>query len=229
MANLFQRKQFLPEYLERNQLWIDLLNAMDTVFGSSTVGIDQGILDLDMLRKPIDTADNLFEVNSADGKLTNIGQVRTLERALTVQLANYLGFAFKTSNVLLAEDYTRIASNLGQYYATTKGTPGWQNFFAFCLNAIFEVKALWTQDYVTFVEELDAGTPVWEDGGTWYPTTHVRLRYESTLTSFLTEDTIRAFFFYFANINLILESIDITFNFEIKTVLKADGYVHIRI
>jgi hypothetical protein len=199
------RTILVPEHLEHNQVWEDLMTEVNIAF----TAIDQGISDMGLLRKPIDTGDSIFASNRTAGKLTRLDAIRTLERSLTVQSCNNLGFTFKTSNVLDAEDYTRIAINLGAYYASTKGTQGWQNFLAFCLNAVFTVEQLWTTDYVTFVTEGSAGTPVW-DGGAWYPTTHVNLSYAGEFSG-LTSATIQDFFYYFANINLVLESISVDY------------------
>lgn len=221
-GKLYDRTLLVPEHLDHNPVWRDLMSAVDEAFSA----IDQGILDMSMLRSPLKTDDAIYTANYDAGKLTKLTDVRTLERPLTVQLCNQLGFAFKSSDILNPSDFVRIATNIGQYYATTKGTPGWQNFFAFCLNSVFEVKALWTTDYVTFVEEGSAGTPIW-NGGAWYPTTHVSLFYQTDEFIGVTESIIRAFFYYFANINLILESITIDITFPLDTVWGVDAYLEI--
>lgn len=214
------RTLLVPPYLETQPAWTALMAAIDEVFSD----IDVAIQDMDLLRKPLNTSDRIFASDLESGKLTRFQDVPTLERVLAIKLCSQLGFSFRTSGVMAAEDYIRVASSIGQYYATTKGTEGWHNFFAFCLNAVFDVKKLWTTDYVTFVEEGSEGIPVW-DGGAWYPTTHVRLTYQTDKFEGISEATIRTFFYFFANINLVLESITIDTKFTLPTEFMVSGHV----
>jgi hypothetical protein len=50
------------------------------------------------------------------------------------------------------------------------------------------------------------GTPIWQ-GGNWFPTTHVRVTFDGTKFSNVSDSDIVAFFYSFAPYNLVLESI----------------------
>jgi hypothetical protein len=87
---------------------------------------------------------------------------------------------------------------------------------------------LWTEDYINFIEEgaPGIGFPVW-DGGLWYPTTHVTLEYDPSAFVSLRPKDVTDFFYYFANINLVLAYITLGIKGTIKLHTAVEGYIEI--
>lgn len=221
------RSVLLPPYLDTD-VWNQLIEAIDEVFGD--LEIDDAKRQLQLMRQPINTADKIYAANLQDGRLTDLQDVESLERDSVVQQAKVLGFNFSTSSLFKAEDYLRLTQYISAYYTETKGTEVWQNFLGFCVNANFQVHVLWTRDYVTFYEEGDPaiGFAVYE-GGEWYPTTHVVLEYDSSKFGTLDPKAVTDFFYYFANINLVLEYISLGITGTLQLQVAINGYLTIEV
>lgn len=218
------RQTYLPEYL-KTPVWEDMVDAIDTTL--SNLGIDDARRQLTLLRTPINTSDIVFTEQREAGKLVRIEDIEQLERDSLVKRCNQMGFSFQIGNLLNASDYLRIAMHVGEYYLRNKGTQSWQDFLGFCANAQFQVKVLWTRDYATFFEEGEPGIgfPVW-DGGEWYPTTHVALEFDASKFG-IDPESVVALFYYFANINLVLGYLTLTFNGRLDLKVSANGYIEI--
>lgn len=199
------RDKLLAPQLSKSDVWVDLANKIDQVF--TQLGIDDARTKLALLRAPL----NLRDVVSVtpNGDLIALDSVERHERATLIQTANMIGFRFHHQNLLNTEDYLRLCMYLGQYYDEDKGTERFIEFMSYICNAIFELHTTWTRDYVHFLKEGDPliGTPVYE-GGEWYPTTHVILKYDFVRFSGVTVFNLIEFFNYFANINVVLWSIE---------------------
>lgn len=202
------RTKLLSVVLEQNPAWVEMAKSVDAALAES--GIDDARVKLQSLRSPINMDDALVRVNSETGILTALSDIERHEKATLVNTAELLGFRFYDQNILSAESYLRLCMSLGQYYSADKGTERFDDFMAFVINDGFTVVNTWTEDYVTFYEEGSGsiGTPVYE-GGTWYPTTHVVVRYGLGSLAGVTMEQVYEFFYYFANINLVLHRVDI--------------------
>jgi hypothetical protein len=66
---------------------------------------------------------------------------------------------------------------------------------------------MWTTDYITFYPEGDPfiGTPIWE-GGSWYPTTHVSINWDSGKFNVPLNNVV-SLFNDVSNYNLVLNDI----------------------
>jgi hypothetical protein len=110
--------------------------------------------------------------------------------------------------------YRTVSRFIGQYWFE-KGRGSMIDFLNFCTDTQFGITSLWTQDYVYFLDEGDPGigTTIF-DGGTWYPTTHVRLKVIGALAQ-TDLQSIGAFFYEVANYNLVLDAISKAYSLDI--------------
>lgn len=203
-----KRQILMPPAQGQNQLFLDLSDSIDEAF--EVAGIDPNIAALRTLRQPFTISDMVIESSEQQNQLISLSQVEKQDLETLILSANMLGFRFRQSDIFTQEDFLRIVTYLGEYYHEDKGTQSWEDFLGFALNAEFKVLNTWTEDYKHFYAEGDPsiGTPVYE-GGTWYPTTHVILEYDISRFSGQAASVVE-FFYYFANINLVLWAIRLT-------------------
>lgn len=96
-----------------------------------------------------------------------------------------LGLRLKNPDKYTTEQLNKLYQTLGQYWKT-KGDKDIVHYIASALGISVSMSRMWTADYVKFVPELEynvcPGVPIWEAGGTLYPTTHVLLAYDPTVS-----------------------------------------------
>lgn len=194
------RSVLMAPYLKRYEVWEQLAQGLEAVWVST--GITDSIEQLKWLRSPINVTDIVTDV---DGRLVPLASVPSQDRTSLVLTADLLGFRFYETSLLDTDDYLKLCRHLAEYYARDKGTPLWSDFLGWCLNTHFRVLKTWTQDYQTFLTDGDPaiGTSI-DNGGTWYPTTHVILEYDMSHFQGIPASQIVEFFNYFANVNLVL-------------------------
>jgi len=219
-----ERVGLLAPQLEKSKVWRDFAAAVDRVF--TDLGIDGARDLLASLRAPL----NLKDVVGAEpgGALTALDVIPRAERQTLVRNAELLGFRFYDSAILDAEDYVRLCMFLGQYYDEDKGTARFADFMGFMANVKLQVVPTWTQDYVTFLKEGDPGigVPVYR-GGPWYPTTHVVLSFGLGKFAGVDRNSLIEFFYYFANINLVLWAIEMTDDASMSVNISGAGTLDI--
>lgn len=210
--SIYKRRVLMPPAQGRNEFWNYLADAIDEVF--YTLGIDPGIKSLSTIRQPFTINDMVLQDSVNQNKLISLAQLyatyNVQELETLILAANQLGFRFPQSDIFNQDDFLRIVRFVSEYYWEDKGLESWQDFLGFALNAQFQVLNTWTENYMQFYDEGDPiiGTPIYE-GGTWYPTTHVVLEYD--ITKFAGNHAyVVDFFYYFANINLVLWAIRLT-------------------
>jgi len=129
-----------------------------------------------------------------------------------------LGFQF-SETFFSREDFQLISSTFAAYLPE-KVTETCVDYFSYCLSAIFETDTLWAEmdinnKYINFEPELlpdgvtpnpAIGTPVYA-GGTWFPTTHVNLRYDFVKFGLFTPYNVRDFFYYIVPLAIVLNTI----------------------
>jgi hypothetical protein len=209
-------------------VWRQFVEAIEEVM--TQAGVDDSKRQLQLMRSPVNTGHAAFTQALEDGKLVRMEDVEVLEKHSSIQLSRMLGFTFDSSDIFAAENYLRMAQNLAAYYAETKGTEGWQAFLGFCLDAEFRVRNMWTRDYITFIEEGEPGIGFHvNEGGTWYPTTHISIEYDPSKFTSLSTVTVYNFFNWFANINLVLESISLNLGGGINLQVAMAGYLEIEL
>lgn len=158
------------------------------------------------------TAD-VFE-NNIEDPIDQLAKIRWIRRDTDPKVlenaARMLGFDL-TQDVLYlnAENLTKIVTQL-PHYPDHNSTKYFSNFIDMILNAITDVRYLYTRDYINF-EERPGGALV-IDGGEWFLTTHIELNlgllhFDSLLLSdgdsLFTR--VQQLFYSFAPIALVIE------------------------
>jgi hypothetical protein len=216
------RKNLLPPYLD-NDTWQQLLDSADEVLNEA---IDKPTV---LLAKQRDAwlLNDTGELRADSGQLLDSSCFESPEKALLVRQANMLGFDFKESDLLTDDDYQRIVRNISLFWYG-KGKPNFISFMGFVLNSIVEVTRLWStqgptyDSYGPLLDEGDPGigTAVW-DGGTWFPTTHVAVKFDPFRFASVQISKLVALFYSIANYNLVLERIILDGPAAVHTVDEA--------
>ena len=196
------RSILLPPYLAINPYFVEFTDAIDQIFDAP---IDAKIQALANLRNVWATS-KTTEATIASGKMISIEEWGGPDRSTVINQVNMLGMRLTNADLLDDNSYRTISRFLGQYWFE-KGKGAMIDFLNFCTNTQFALINLWTQDYKTFLPEGDSGigTTIY-DGGTWYPTTHVRLQVIGSASASDLQ-TIGTFFYEIANYNLVLDAI----------------------
>lgn len=194
-------KLLSPNYQDL-EVWKDLADAIDYVFKDK---IDNPQKLFFLLRDTFPYRYTEYGQETQSG-LFDVDNLFEFAKEDYMSVNNMLGFQY-TDTFFTRSDFQVISSNIASYYPD-KVTPQFVNFFGYSLNAIFDAQNTWTEDYVTFYVEGDPtiGLPIYK-GGTWYPTTHVRLTYDFIKFGLYTPYTVKNFFYYVAPINLVLDKI----------------------
>lgn len=210
----------LAPYLEINQRWVDLAEVVQAITQEPIENVNRYI---SWIRHQYITED-AANVKIEAGQMLSSSDFTRFDDLTTISQANLAGFAFKNNTILPAAGYTQILRDLPAYWFT-QGTKSFIDFFSFVMNTPFTLTPLWTQDYVTFLPEGDSGigTPLY-NGGTWYPTTHVQLGYDSVAFSGFNHDDIVSFFYYFANYNLVLHTTISTSEIDMNSIGMAMAF-----
>jgi hypothetical protein len=216
------RSSLLPPYMSQNPYYVEYTNAMDAIYGPT---VDEQLHTLANLR-------NMWVQNTVTE-----GQVESHElipneawsypnRDLIVKQVNQLGMKLATAGIITDDAYQTIARFVGIYWFG-KGTDKFMEFINYALSSDFQVQNLWTQDYAHFYPEGDVaiGTPIW-DGGTWYPTTHVKILAKGGLHG-IDIVTLQRFFYEIANYNLVLQSIDANYDMYVVPYVGAPNVTNV--
>jgi len=155
----------------------------------------------------------VFQVNVED-PIDQLAKLRWIRRdtdpKVLEQAARMLGFDL-TQDVLYlnAENLTKIVTQL-PHYPDHNSTKYFVNFVDMILNAVTDVRYLYTKDYADFVEQPNG--PLVIDGGDWFLTTHIELNIGLLhLDSLLLADgeslftRVKALFHNFAPVPLVIE------------------------
>ena len=216
------RSILLPPYFATNPYFTQLMEAVDEVFGPE---VDDKINILANIRNMWATNVEV-EQHAYEETIIPFEDWPQPERAILSKQTNLLGMNFKNAEVLTNDAYQQITRNVGKYWFE-KGTGAFIEFINYCLKSDLTVVTLWSEisnnEYGEFVTEDQAGTPVWE-GGTWSPTTHVQIKATGGLGN-LSLETLNAFFYEIANYNLVLFSIDASFDLKIVDFLDDPDQV----
>lgn len=237
-----QRRKLLPPYLDDVQVWNDLADSIDEVWKDK---IDDPKKFLAKLRDTWIVPDATLDKIEA-GQILELSDFSLPEREILIKQANMIGFDFRESDTITEEDYQRITRNLSLYWYG-KGTEKFIDFMGFVLNSLMTVANLWSEEvaspdgpqYGPFLPEGDPGigTPIWQPGGTWFPTTHVQVTFDPFRFASVTFSKLLSLFYAIANYNLVVDSLildGVTFihshdDEEIANVLVAYPIVEIEL
>jgi hypothetical protein len=218
------RSILLPPYLAVNPYFVEYTDAIDAVF-EQLVDIPTEVLG--DLRNMWVSNPALEEAYIEQAQIIPFEAWSQPERQLLVKQVNLLGMKLMNAGIISNDSYQAIARWVGMYWFG-KGTESFINFINYSLSSSLSVTRLWTDDYVNFVPDGDPtiGTPIWE-GGAWYPTSHVAIIAQGGLQG-LDINTLISFFYEIANYNLVLYSVDITFDMWITDdpqLIRTDAEV----
>lgn len=202
------RSVLLPPYLSNNPYFTQYTDAIDAVLGPI---VDEHTRIFENLRNMWVSSPEVETVIQSNQLIDN-ATWPIQERNTLVSQSNMLGMKLSNAGILSDEAYQTLTRFVGQYWFE-KGTGAFIDFINFCMGTNFTLINLWTQDYISFLPEADIGLTIYE-GGTWYPTTHVQISALGGLGG-LDLSTLISFFYEVANYNLVLFSVDSTFNMPI--------------
>lgn len=201
------RDRLLPPNYSDLDVWKDLADAIDTVFKDR---IDNPQKLFFMLRDTFLYRYTEYGQTVPHG-LFDITDVFAFNKDEYIAVNDMLGFSPKYTT-LTQENYQTISSNVAMYYSQ-KGTPAFADFVGYSLDALFNVRTMWTQNYVTFQAEsspgVPPGTPIYA-GGTWYPTPYVTVTYDLVKFAAFSPYSVQEFFYYVAPINLVISVSGVT-------------------
>lgn len=176
----FDLSFLLPKVFLTDDFWADLLTSAATVLDSN--------------------------VHTPLSNMVNIRVPEAQTRIYKALNANMMGFDIKDA-LLTDAGYDRLNRNAGGYLYT-QGKDNFVCFLGYVLGIKLALVRLWTQDYVSFYPSA-AGAPTVFEGGSWYPTTHVGLVYDTndnvTATLPVTTDDLTELFYKYAPIDLVLK------------------------
>lgn len=219
------REILLPPYLFVNEYFTDFMNAVDEVFETM----------VDIPTEVLGDLRNMWVTNPAleqslydnPNQLIPFSSWSQPERDILVKQVNMLGMKLRSAGIISDDGYQAIARWVGMYWFG-KGTQSFINFINYSLSSSLRVVKLWTQDYKNFLPDGDPGigTPIWA-GGTWYPTTTVSIIAAGGLTN-IDIPTLVNFFYEIANYNLVLQSVNISYDMWITddpTLTRTDAEI----
>lgn len=210
-----QYRDLLPAYMS-HQAWLDYADSLEALFKSE---VEPTQAALKYLRTTYLGETTPLLGNQTEGTLTTLASkvdlremvddadYDTFDNVTQMKRLNLLGLPITDPTLVDSSSLSRLVQNIGNFWFR-KGLGDVMDFIAYCLNAEIGIVPLWTQDYITFYEETSVaiGTPVWE-GGTWYPTTHVRLIFDASRYPSVTIAALTSLFYDLANYVLILDNV----------------------
>lgn len=207
-------RELLPYYMNA-QRWIDLADAIDTVFG---VEIKLQMRALEYIRHQFIINDEL-EAKVEDSKMIGVSDYDKPDTQTLALQSTTLGLTLSDSSYLDEEGFVNLTRNLGTHWFS-KGLGDFVDFIAYVTNTDITMINTWTKDYITFVPEdllsVD-DVAVYYSGGEWYPTTHVRLRYIPSNVTLGDASLLSKLFYDLSNYNLVLQALE-----EILNIYMTD-------
>lgn len=169
-----QRRNILPQYIDQ-EAWVTLCDAIDAVFKDT---VDLPIEALGKLRQPWTLADTAQDKIISLLLLDPATDLDVFERDILVKQINLLGYAIRNPDALSTDQLARFFRYIAKFWYS-KGTYQIADFLAYVLATSVILTNLWTRDYVDFLPEGDPGIGArLDEGGSWYPTTHVQVELE---------------------------------------------------
>lgn len=196
-------RELLPNYM-KEPAWLDLADAIDSVFGQSIKPAMRALQFIRFLYILNPTA--LAKIEAQE--MLAPSDLDSPDRQTAVKQSNLLGLRLTKPAGLSQTDFVNLTRNLGSFWYS-KGAFDFIDFIGYCLNCQIEMTNLWTSDYLTFVPEGDPsiGATIWDPvPGPWYPTTHVSIQWDAGKFSVPLVNVV-SLFNDVSNYNLVLQSI----------------------
>ena len=213
------RKTALVSYLSSNDVWASMAEIMDNFFYLEVDALTQGLIyryDYYLLEAVGYTKMHTYEVLDAT-------DFYMPERQTLIDLLADRGFKYPNldNDLFSSQDYQDIGRDLSRYY-TERGSGSFIDYFSYTLGQTLTMVSLWTTDYKSFINEnlIPTGGKLF-DGGTYYPTSHVRFVVDTSVTSTADITRYTELFNYMAPINLVLAGIEYDSTFTGDTYVTA--------
>lgn len=198
--------------------WVDLGNDESAIINRIVVNGDGTVKVL--AQKPNDYSGNNIEFNLP----TNLKDRDTLIKGAQRHGFNYF------SDTLTDADYARLNRYVEQYWPEA-GTEQFIRFLGYIKGMYLDIDQLWSfeNDAADEYPELEAyqrgkGAPVWE-GGKYYPTSHVQLRYDALNNTNIDHIDLFYLFYLLAPIHLVLQRIVGEIKIEVEETYHVDTLV----
>lgn len=163
------RRDIIPGYLSQDA-WTDMADAVDSVFATRVDGPTYAMRKLRFTK--VLTASGEDKV--ASGQLLDPAlDLEVFDSETQTKQINSCGLLITSKGFFSDQQLARLYRELPKFWYS-KGTYRLEDFISYVFATPVTIKRAWTNDYVTFLPEGDAGigTPVYASGS-WYPTTHV--------------------------------------------------------
>ena len=198
-------RDLLPNYMKVDR-WLDLADSIDSVFG-----LDHGLQKklLGYIRHQF-IPNNYVDQKAADGLMIDYLEWDMPDRTTAALQTELDGLKLTDASYVGQYGFVNLHRNIGTFWYS-KGLGDFVDFISFTLNTRIQMVNLWTEDYVNFLPEEDfrrsGNVPVYS-GGTWYPTSHVRLRFNSEELSLTYQELLVRLFYDISNFNLVLNAVE---------------------
>lgn len=203
----------LPEGFREIEVWRDLADCIDEVFGANVGSLIR----------------DLYGLND----VTYVTEAPTISKETLLARGKQLGITTDL-NMFTTEDVKNFLRHTPDFWKE-KGGRNFIEYMSFVVNAFIEMRYLWTEDYVEFYSEgaVEIGTP-FHEGGTWYPTSHVFIVYDvdkfrnSVNANFTSQAALTKFFYSIAPIQLVIKAFLLTLTVDTED-LKFVGSMQLRV
>ena len=154
--------------------------------------------------------------------LQNVRKKEVQDRELKANTIKMLGFDLNV-DYFTDDQLTTLISTLVSY--STHRNDTFFKLIGFVKNVPFEVIPLWTKDYKDFSENnLNVQSMAITEGGEWYPTNHIKLKYDMS-DGTVTREEVEDIFYELAPAKLVLHSVAALVNSNRQPVVNVDGKV----
>lgn len=196
------RSILLPEFLQTDA-WLEFSSGIDELLSD----VDTKTRLLSRIREPMHFAySGMLKV--LDKKMLDQQvDLNHFDREFMIRSLNLIGLPFNNTEIFSDDHLFRFFQSLSRFWYS-KGRSDVAEFLSFILNADLKIVNMWTEDYLTFLPEGDSsvGVPLTR-GGTWYPTTHIRLTYDPTILADVSIRSVIEMVYELGNYNLVFHSI----------------------
>lgn len=201
--------------------WTQLCEAIDEVFSEEIAPYVKGLKDI--RSRYIEPEQSLLESRSMidDSEYTVFDPITSRLRL------NFLGLQLSNPSIVTDAGLNQFARHIGQFWFE-KGMANTGDFIGFCMGASVEIKHLWAEidvvgdRYLSFAEHADVIGNTFDVGGSYYPTTHVRMHFDAANFDTMLLPILSTLFYDVSNYNLVLEDMATAY---IGWVLDADTTV----
>lgn len=182
------------------EAWTHLADAIDEAFKDS---VDVPSFNLKRLREVVHLGAEA-QKKILRGMMIAESELERFDRETLIHCLTLIGSPVRDYTPFSDDQLFRLMQNLPKYWYS-KGSKEVVDFISFVLGADFEMRNLWSEDYVNFIPAGEPGIGLSVvDGGTWYPTSHVEIEYDPFQVSGFSPDILLRLLDDLLNYNLVV-------------------------